>query len=116
MMWLQLLSFAFGIYSDDHRCVIRAVGIFFLNCYSKFLDKKKKKGKGAKNACADKDKRYRWKNMKCNTQMQYKLYYRHFYYISERLPGSSKKDYDTFFFLIQLLLFSAYVLTFIKPC
>lgn len=89
---------------------------FFLNCYSKFLAKKKKKGKGAKNACADKDKRYRWKNMKCNTQMQYKLYYRHFYYISERLPGSSKKDYDTFFFLIQLLLFSAYVLTFIKPC
>lgn len=25
MTWLQLLSFAFGIYSDDHRCVIRVV-------------------------------------------------------------------------------------------
>lgn len=47
--------------------------------------------------------------------MQYKLYYKHFYYISGRLPGSSKKDCDTFFFFIQLLLFSAYVLTFIKP-
>lgn len=29
-MALQLQSFAFGIYSDDHRCVIR-VG-FFLFC------------------------------------------------------------------------------------
>lgn len=25
MMWLQLLSFAFGIYSDDPRCIIRVV-------------------------------------------------------------------------------------------
>lgn len=88
----------------------------FFNCYSELLEKKKKeKGKGVKNGCTDKDKRYRWKNMKCNTQMQYKLYYKHFYYISGRLPGSSKKDCDTFFFFIQLLLFSAYVLTFIKP-
>lgn len=73
--------------------------VFFFNCYSKLVDKKKKKkGKGVKNGCADKDKRYRWKNMKCNTQMQYKLYYKRFYYISGRLPGSSKKDCDTFFF------------------
>lgn len=25
MMWLQLLSSAFGIYFDDHRCIIRVV-------------------------------------------------------------------------------------------
>lgn len=29
MMWLQLLSFAFGIYSDDHRCVITVLWWFF---------------------------------------------------------------------------------------
>lgn len=35
-------------------------GGFFFNCYSKLLDKKKKKkGKGVKDGCTDKDKRYR---------------------------------------------------------
>lgn len=36
--------------------------------------------------------------MKCNIKMQYKLYYRHFYDISDRLPNSSKNDYDTVFY------------------
>ena len=29
IMWLQLLSFAFGIYSDDHKLHIRVL-VFFL--------------------------------------------------------------------------------------
>lgn len=41
--------------------------------------------------------------------MQYKLYYRHFYDISESLPDSSKNDYDTillssFYFLMLMYL------------
>lgn len=47
--------------------------------------------------------------MKCNIKMQYKLYYRHFYDISESLPDSSKNDYDTillssFYFLMLMYL------------